>query len=790
MDNTAIARIADHDLTSDTLALLKRFSSNDDVVFFLGRLVWQGQMSECVPELMEIAGNPSRGRYARIAAARGVMSVGSDEQKEQLRRLIADDSGPLDRDVLAELLEWSEASIGSVRFFLHCLERVAPPERFSVSNFDRVVHTFIERLPVMADQVVDQPLGVLIAGLGALLRREPFVERGECHVSKEYKWLMSPALHAVDRLVAARAVLALSSAAIAIMQNSPVLGFWKPDEASEFTSSLAKNVPRWHELNDLLYWSCIAEARANLTKKGQELVGDWQIRYLNHFWGFGLEDFERCLEWVRTKKDHTDRVVALSRCVQLFVQADRPVAWLTLLQEAIRGDETLEDMLEVSLNPKPSPVMLEMEAENRKWKRQSEARERKEKKRRADWVRELTANPDRVRHPPSLKPGEFSGDQYHLMLTAMRRDAEPDQDNGAHWHRLIPEFGEAVARAYRDAAVAHWRAYKPVLRSEGAPADSTPYSLIFGMTGLAIEAGEDSAFAQRLTADEACHAFRYVAWQLNGFPSWFEPLYRAHPKIGYDAVTKELLWELEHSTEGETLHYILHDIVYHAPWLHAEVAPVILEWLRGHDMPNSDGLRYCLAVLNGGGTTASVLAELAANKAAASGPAGHRPRWLALWVDADPTVAIPAVEAALEQLPADEARTFAQEFIVALLGDRHGAGTRIGAYRNAQDLKKLYLLMHRFVRVADDIERVGKGAYSPTLRDDAQEARNALFNILASTPGPDAYAAIKSLEEEHPEVEYRRWMARRARERATVDADEPLWTVRQVYDFAQRIAGS
>ena len=43
--------------------------------------------------------------------------------------------------------------------------------------------------------------------------------------------------------------------------------------------------------------------------------------------------------------------------------------------------------------------------------------------------------------------------------------------------------------------------------------------------------------------------------------------------------------------------------------------------------------------------------------------------------------------------------------------------------RNAQDLRALYVLMHRFIRVAEDIERAGKGVYSPTLRDNAQEAR-------------------------------------------------------------------
>jgi hypothetical protein len=172
-----------------------------------------------------------------------------------------------------------------------------------------------------------------------------------------------------------------------------------------------------------------------------------------------------------------------------------------------------------------------------------------------------------------------------------------------------------------------------------------------------------------------------------------------------------------------------------------------------------------------------------------SSAAEQRPRWFALWVDTDPAAAIPALEATLEGLRPDEASAFAQQFAVGLLGDRHGTGTRVSAYRNAKDLKTLYILMHRYIRAADDIERADKGVYSPTLRDDAQDARNTLFNMLATVPGVEAYAAIKTLEREHPEPDYRRWMARRARERATADADEPLWTVEQVRAFARDISG-
>ena len=784
MDNSAIERIAAPDLTSDALALLEKYRANDDVMFFLGRLVWKGEMASCAPALLEIAIDPSRDRYARIAAICGVLAVGEVAPKEKLWETIAEHPGPLDRAVLAEILDWAPPTMHSIPLLLRSLEHVAPYTQFSSSGLEHSLHKFIDRLPVMVDDADEHPLGHLVEGLNSFLEREPFVERGECHVSEKFAWLMPLALHAVDQLVAARSAQALMPDAISVLRNMPALRFWRDSDVEDYKTSLSQNVPRWRELNDLLYWTNITACRARMAEKSQSVLDDGQIAYIGHFWEFGPEDFERCLEWVRSKGGD-DRFVALSRCIQIYVEADRPSAWLAPLRAVVSNDEKLKIGLEARLDPKPSPAMEKMEAEHRRWERESEARDRKEKKNRTDWVRVLKENPDRLLHPADLKPGEFSNDQYYLLETIMSGGSSTTRENGANWRALIPEFGEAVARAFRDAAIAHWRAYRPALRSEGAATGSTPYSLIFAMTGLAIEAGEDSAFAQRLSENEARLAFRYVTWELNGFPVWFESLYRAFPDIGRDAVVKELAWELEYTVAENPSQYVLHDILYFAPWLHSDVAPHILDWLRSHDMPNAIGLRYCQNILAGGGTASEELAALAAERANSTALVEQRPSWYALWADTEPGAAIPELDALLQALSPKDASAFAQQFIVELLGDRHGTGVRVGAFRNAQHLKMLYILMHRHIRVVDDIDRTGKGAYSPTLRDNSQDARNTLFKMLVEVPGAEAYAAIKSLEQDHPEPNYRRWMAVRARHRATMDADEPLWSPEQVHAFAR-----
>ncbi len=87
--------------------------------------------------------------------------------------------------------------------------------------------------------------------------------------------------------------------------------------------------------------------------------------------------------------------------------------------------------------------------------------------------------------------------------------------------------------------------------------------------------------------------------------------------------------------------------------------------------------------------------------------------------------------------------------------------------------------MHRHMRVAEDINRRDGGVYSPTLRDDAQHARDHLFSLLADIPGEVTYREILALAADHPEPDYRAHMRRKAHERAVEDSDRP-WSLEQM----------
>jgi len=780
-DNNAIARIANQDLSGDTQQLIEEYSDNDDAIFFLGRLVWQGEMVGCVAPLVAIALDNSRGIYARRVSARAVMTCGSVEQKCILWQRLNESDAQLPEDLLAEIVQVAEPDSHNVEQLVTSLGKLPPYERYNVSELGDALHAFIERLPVGGGQ---EEIAQLLDGLNSYLDRQPYVERRECRVSKEYAWLLSPATHAVERLVVVRSEVTLGVTALTILLKVPALRFWSGPDFSEHKNNLQTLVPSWAELNDALYWASIEKARAAKAQSNEPLTDDWSVSWLGHYWAFDTASLPRLLDYLRSRSLQDDRLVALSTAFRVYVQADRSADILTSLQDAVADDQVLLDQLQILLNPPVSETMRRHEEEKAEYQRTRDEEKERQRQDRDTWIAELRANPDRVRNPTNLKPGEFTNDQYWLMLELQERRSATDRNEYAHWQALIPDFNEPVAWVYRDAAVNHWRSYMPMLCSEGGQKNSVPFSLIFAMAGLEIEAAEKVEFPGNLSETEVRHALRYITWELNGFPSWFERMHKAFPALVEKTVIKELFWELENTEPGKPLHYILSDVVYHAPWLHQAIAPGLLEWVEANPLRINTNRHHVLEILVNGGIGPAKLAVLASRQIEQKNDQDSIPGWFALRVDCEPEKGIPEVERWLSGLDEGVVTRAAQLFITELMGGRVREGRpKFGRFRTAEHLKSLYVLMHRYIRAKEDINRVGKGVYSPGLRDDAQDARNRLFYLLSEIPGKASYTVIKQLTHEHPEPDYRPWMEKRDYKRAEEDGDLEPWTAEQVSAF-------
>jgi hypothetical protein len=315
-----------------------------------------------------------------------------------------------------------------------------------------------------------------------------------------------------------------------------------------------------------------------------------------------------------------------------------------------------------------------------------------------------------------------------------------------------------------------------------------PNAIILGLTGLEIEARETNNWASSLSRLEAELACRYAVRELNGFPDWLPRLYAEHRAVVRTVLLREMRWEIETAKNEEAIGYIISGLEPYGEWLREDVAEELLDFVTAH-APTSERLtRDVLSVVLG---TAAIkdqaISGVACKHAHAVQDNTGKALWLATWASVDCDAALDLLERELNGRGPADATELAMLFSASLLGDRRrNLKQSRQQFRTPQRLLRLYRILHRHIKRRDDLDRIGKGTYSPTLRDDAQEARDSVFTHLREMPGKDAYLAVRTIADETTDnPTLRRWLDYHARTKAESDADAATiaWTEEDLRSF-------
>lgn len=776
-DYAAVQRFANIDLTDEIKALLAQYGEDDDIAWFLLRMVWQGELAGAAVEAKSFA-LASRAKYTRIAALRALGAVGSAADQAEVRRTFLEENGEFYRHWLAELIPELPKDSEAVTWLLDALARSPAKEQFEVDNLLKVLSQLIADWPL-------QLLPGLITGFHTLLETPPVIERRHCEISKRYSWLAQAAAQSVLRLIEARDLSALERASLSILRKLPIAERYVEHEFRDIKGGLSKHVGKWRELNHALFWQDVAETRAGQDiSKSERLIHYWQVGTFGHFWTFDADNFATICQDIASRTLLDDRLVALTLAFAIYRENGRPATWRRRLRHLVNSEPELKSTLDGLLHP-PVKELQKWRKQEAHWKTQAARATARQEKNKRNWKEHLDENVESLRNPGTA--GIVTNAQYYLHGRIRDATDRSGKWSEGHWHSLIPEFGETIARAFRDGAVGFWRGYRPQLLSEGAQANTTPFGVIFGLTGLSIEAREMPGWPNGLSEAEVEVATRFALRELNGFPSWLPGLYAVYPETVIDVVITEIEHELATEDPEHDSLYVLYAASWSGDWMWNRLAPVVCARLR--KPPKRIGnLRYMLSIVQSSSLDDLTIAKLAAQKAKATRNVTTAPTWFAMWVGVDPEVAIPALAARLAEIKEDGNKTlFAMRFITALVGGRRESRSARQSYRTVEHMKTLYLLMHDYVRETDDIDRSGKGVYSPGLRDDAQDARNALFSFIRETPGKEAFLGLMEISHAHPAETARPWMAFHAKEKATLDADPSPWSPQQVRDFHDRL---
>lgn len=777
---SAVQRFTNPDLAECIRELLDKHSGDEDIVWFLLRMVQQGDIAALADKAKDFA-LTSRAKYTRTAAIRALIEIGSSQDVSEVREAFIAEAPPLRRIWLSELVGNLSQTQANVDWLLTALALAAPKKQYETDPLSDSLAGYVAGLPPAL-------LPTLLDGLVKLLSHKPVVEQHHCEISERYSWLGQATGQALVRMIELRDPGTLKKTALSTLRKLSIAKDYGRSTFEGESNELRQQVRGWPALNRGLFWHSIAEERARLKRKnGERLTNYWHVSTFGTYWTFDGSDFDYMRDEIAARPLLDDKLVALSLAFTLYQQNGHLRAWREALKKVSSADPEVDAELDKLLKSSKGTAN-KFRRQQSVWKRRAEETTARQAKAKEEAKLILAGRVEKIRD--FGQPGQISQDQHYLHYQMRDAESQHNRWTDGNWGSLVEEFGQDVALAFRDGAVGYWRQNTPLLRSEGAVANTTPFSTIFGLTGLLIEARETAIWPSVLLPAEAEIATRYALHELNGFPVWLPQLHKSFAPQVFDVVLKEIKYELSTETAESESHYVLYDVAWHGDWIWDQIAPALLPELRAKRV-NTQNLGYLLAIINRSSVDDKMIATIASRKAHTIRNLTFFPIWFAVWVGADPVAAIPALAARFAAMDDPIQKTkLALAFIVTLVGGRSQEGRARQAFRTVEHMKSLYLLIARYIRHQDDIDRSGQGVYSPGLRDDAQDARNALIAFIRETPGKEAFLALLEMGRAHPDERSRPWMSYHAKTKAAADADINAWTPSQVQEFSKSLVAT
>lgn len=783
-DIAELRRFAHPDLGNVINELINKYANHDEIVELLLRMVWQGGISDCSEVAFINANDSKASEYRRTTAIRALSAGGSSEQKRRFVASVIDDAELGNENIIDDVISHFAPQYLDVSSVLTLLARIKNRDRYSVSALYYYLAEYV-RFKCPAGSLIE-----FVGGALTFLKHEPVIEKRFFELSEDYQWLLPVVSVAVERVikeVPSDALKPESLEVISLSQASRSYDVYHPSDLS-----LDKLIAESPELNKALFWFDVELARKQRDKKKNERVVEyWQANTLDNFWRFDSNDFESVLDDVRSKKLLDDRLVALSLAFNIYTHNDRGNARRRAMWRAVKGESELESKLSILLNPPPmDKEQRTWRREESGWKRKAREREEKEAENRKGWVKWLREHVDVLRDNSIAEKGSVWDDATSYLLDVLR---EKTTDSGhwaqSYWQALIQEFGQDVAEAFRDGCIEYWRKYIPEVRSEGmGNPNHTPYAVIVGLSGLGMEIKHNGHWPCYLSESEVELACRYAVRELNGFPDWLQSLHQKFPDIVEHRLLQEVKWEFA-EFDGEQPSCYMFSHVTRVDWLRPSFVESIIELLKTYEPSHDKTVEEALGiVLASDDLDVNDLLKMIETKLASTETLSRKAMWYAAWTALKAGQGIAALDERLSQLDeSTEATELAMLYITSLVGGRRSSpiSSHFKDYQKVENLTTLIKLMHQYISHSEDINRSNGGAYSPTLRDNAQDARDFLFRLLKDIPGKETYLAMLDLAQTHPQESARDWYAVHAKQRAEEDTEQGAWIVDDIASFTR-----
>jgi len=718
-----LRQVARHDIGDAVVRLLGRFRGTSRAERLLLRLAEVGRYQMVVPHALALALSPGVDEVIGPVAIRVVASAGTEEERRRLLSLAAHSS------------DWIRLAV---------VQALAPAILNGATLVQMVLATKNRDVASLLGPAL---IGVALVDIDTILSTvQPFLASSQ-----------------VDDATEARLEVAWRLAITRLSRGGGNMPSWMAALLLAIESHLARPVFASREASDSLdaLFSSNSDMRRTLwaARVAAGTSGDGFDRVLNPRFGAArVED----LEWLWSLRE------AANEEVRTFLR------W-PLTDALHRASPAERDQLVMSSRVSPDlKTFIELTAAQ---DAQAEAarhdQEVKEKVEKAS---------QREKNIADLEPlrAEIEGGQHgEALVWAWQHLTGTDGHRSRlETGRLVELVGPELADGFIIGFQRWWRQHEPSLPQ---PGNNTVLLVdLAGLTGLSLEIERGLALAA-LSDPEVERAVRYALCELNGFPVWFDALRAAHPvlvrAVLSQVVRAEWMATVEHHGVISRAPYepggtaeLLRELVIselqesaprHARTIHYVVAALLLSTKAGREI----GITLHRHTSEAAGGDIQVLGE-----------------WLRGWSHFAPEGAA----AWLRGIAAADQSRFLQVVaqVAALLEDdfkERGRSVATTAWAPTA-LEAWVRMLHVAVRPEDDINRSGRGVFSPGQRDRAQEFRIRCVSRLARDPSREAFEALQRIRASSEMKPYRDTVDRCIFAQLTTAAENLAtpWTVEDI----------
>jgi hypothetical protein len=555
--------------------------------------------------------------------------------------------------------------------------------------------------------------------------------------------------------------------------------------AREARPELVAELKKTPERRRLAFWRFAEKLRGHRMLAGRKITSIFDMSLV----GWPLDMVEEDLDWLLADAQgrplDSERRLAIDTAMFVWRSLGRPDALRDRIAQAVGNDAGLKAAVAAWTTPAPKPPELVKSEKDYETLKKRNALERAARdKSWTDFAAEVRNEPDKLRNAQPTTEKTADARVYHLWL--LLRDASSDRQYALDTVApLEPMIGREATDAFRAALTAHWRPWKPWIRSARKNEELSQVRNFdsMGIAAITIEAHDNANWARDLSEGDAKRAVEYGTLELSGFPKWLSELAIYKPAIVREVLERELKAELARSPDAPSFG-VAQDLANGDDHIAELLAPVAIDELeRTEEMaPQQLSLLLRIAQRAKSGERDRLMG-IAAKRLRTSTELDRTAEYATTLFVLDARAATKLLIERLDKMKADIQAALVQRVLPRVFGGVFGRDEAIVENFPLEELERLVRLAYRTIRTKDDVSHPVGEVYSSTDRDDAEHARGAVLKRIASMPGRAAFDAIVRMQSGLDITVPKAYLQELKVERAATDSEMAPWAARDAMEF-------